>query len=172
MSKIKLGISMGDPAGVGPEVTCKACAALSAEYDLVIYGHPQVLERQAQQLNLPTPFCIPISETTDLPELGKVSKEAGALSLAAVEAAIADCQNQSIAGFVTAPINKEAIQLAGCPFPGHTELLADRCGAKNIGMLLTDGSLSVALVTIHCSLTDAIQQISVRENNNDYSFTR
>ena len=96
----------------------------------------------------------------DLPR-GLVDARAGAASYAAVCAGIDFAKQGLLQGLCTAPIHKEAWSLAGVRQPGHTEVLAERCGVHDFGMLLVAGALRVLLVSIHLSLRQAIEQVSV-----------
>ena len=96
----------------------------------------------------------------DLPR-GIVDARAGAASYAAVCTGIDLAKRGLLQGLCTAPIHKEAWSLAGVRQPGHTEVLAERCGVHDFGMLLVAGALRVLLVSIHLSLSQAIEQVSV-----------
>ena len=153
----RIAISMGDPAGVGPELCCRVCADpdIRSVCQPVIIGNADLLAHVAAQLDLPLPEHVdPVASGSFDPAAvapGTVAASNGAIAIAAVEAAIAGCQSGHYQGMVTAPIHKQAIHLAGCPYPGHTELLSERCGSAG-AMLLYDPSLAVALVTVHQSL--------------------
>lgn len=162
----RIAISMGDPAGVGPELCCRVATdpAVLERCDPVILGNPAILAAVAERCDLQVPECLAVTALAPKAvAIGTVAAAHGAAALAAVEAGIDGCLSGQFTGLVTAPINKQAIEAAGCPFPGHTELLADHCAARDIGMLLTDGTLSVALVTIHQSLASAIKAITTAE---------
>jgi 4-hydroxythreonine-4-phosphate dehydrogenase len=149
-----IAITMGDPAGIGPEILIKACAELP-DLPLVAVAHPGVLECVAQRLGLrmppriaPPPGMAP--STVVVP--GTIAAAHGAMAAACIEAAIAGTLSGTYAGLVTCPISKQAVQAAGVPFPGHTEWLAARCGIAGERMLLYAEDLAVALVTVHQSL--------------------
>lgn len=144
---------MGDPAGVGPELLCRTCAdpALRRRATLIAVADPALLARVAGPLGLPLPEHI--EQPCALPNLrdlvpGQVQAAAGVAALACLEHAIAACQHGRADALITAPICKAAIHLAGCPFPGHTELLAERLGGRPI-MMLYDRRIAVALITVH-----------------------
>jgi 4-hydroxythreonine-4-phosphate dehydrogenase len=96
---------------------------------------------------------------------GHVSRAAGAAAAAAIRAAVALVQRGQAAALVTAPIHKEALALAGEPYPGHTEMLADLAGAPGqpceVRMMLANDELKTVLVTVHCSLRQAIDLVTV-----------
>jgi 4-hydroxythreonine-4-phosphate dehydrogenase len=85
---------------------------------------------------------------------GRISAANGHAMLDYIEWACAQCQEGKAAGMITAPIQKEAIHAAGCEFPGHTELLAQRCGVDKVVMMLAGPRLKVCLVTTHVALRD------------------
>jgi len=161
-----IAVTMGDPAGIGPEVALKALAnrALWRQCRPVLIGWQELLARVAQQLHLRLPQAI---IDTGLPgarperiAAGRVSATAGRAAGAAIEEAIRGCQDGRFAAMVTAPINKRAIHAAGIPFPGHTEWLAARCGRVGETMMLYDPTLAVALVTCHQSLASVPASLS------------
>lgn len=158
MAKPRLVVSSGDPAGVGPEVTVKALAQpeVAALADIVVTGDRQLIERTAHDLDLPTPPIAPAGDASGV-EPGRLSADAGRAAVAAIERAVELVQAGEADAIVTAPINKEALKLAGFPWPGHTELLADLTDTKEVRMLLTTDRLRVVHVTTHRSLRSAIE---------------
>jgi 4-hydroxythreonine-4-phosphate dehydrogenase len=143
---------------VGPEVTVKALAhpEVAQRADVVVTGDPRVIERSARELSLPLPKVEPAGDASSV-ALGRVSAEGGRAAVAAIERAVELVRAGLADALVTAPINKEALKLAGYPWPGHTELLADLTGAKDVRMLLTSGALRVVHVSTHRSLRSAIE---------------
>ena len=167
----RLAITMGDPAGVGPELCCRVAAepAVRAACEPVVVGSRDLLARVAERLGrtLPATVVEPDDLALDAAAVvpGAVDAECGAAALAAIEHAVAGCRAGDYAGVVTAPGHKQALDAAGCPFPGHTELLAARCGGNEPAvMLLYDPAIAVALVTVHRSLRsvpDAVDRAGV-----------
>jgi 4-hydroxythreonine-4-phosphate dehydrogenase len=173
-----IGVSIGDPGGIGPEVLVKALADddLRRTARWVVYGSRSVLDHAAR-VALHTPPRtdrqssdpgITIIEliTADLESLlqypARASAEGGKLSMACVERAIADALKGEIDAIVTGPINKAAWFLAGfTKHPGHTELLADRCGVTNFGMMFQSSKLNVILATAHVPLMSAAARLSI-----------
>jgi 4-hydroxythreonine-4-phosphate dehydrogenase len=155
----RLVVSSGDPAGIGPEVTVKALARpeVRSLAEICVVGDPQVLRRTASRLGLPLPGCIEAAGEGSNVEIGKLSAAAGSAAIAAVRRAVELVQRGDYGGLVTAPINKEALRLAGFGWPGHTELLADLTGAGDVRMLLVSDRLKVVHVTTHRSLRAAIE---------------
>jgi 4-hydroxythreonine-4-phosphate dehydrogenase len=168
-----LGITMGDPAGIGPEVIAKALGRPLAKRlcrPLVI-GSPDVLAhavgagklpvkvRRVASLDSPLPRGVvpvldPLAEPLGPFRPGRVSKETGAAQALYIKEAVRLALEGAIAGIVTAPINKEAINLAGYPYPGHTEMLADLTGTKEVGMMIVGGPLRFMFATIHAAVKD------------------
>ena len=157
----RLVISSGDPAGIGPEVTIKAISHLPTGLgECIVTGDPALLEQTARALGLPAARHVePAGKATHI-RTGELSKEAGQAAVDAVMRAV-DLINEGKAdALVTAPINKEAIRLAGYAWPGHTEMLADLTHARDVRMLLTSDRLRVVHVTTHRSLRQAIRAVT------------
>ncbi len=146
-----IAVTLGDPAGVGPEIACKALAepAVLACCRPCLIGSRSVITQIAARLNLPLPEGIVDTGDAGVIAPGVVSAAAGAAAAAAIEEAIAGTRAGRYAALVTNPICKSAIHAAGVPFPGHTEWLAARCGVAGETMLMYHDELAVALVTCH-----------------------
>jgi 4-hydroxythreonine-4-phosphate dehydrogenase len=176
-----VGISIGDPAGIGPEVCLKALS-LPEVYEQcvpIVYADRRVLE-DAMELTgkdfslraVDSParaegrlgaidFIDPgIITGKDQYSYGQVALRSGEAAFQYVVRAIKDAMAGLIAAVVTGPINKEAINLAGHHYAGHTEIFAGYTGTANYGMLLSAGSLNVIHVTTHVSLRDACDLIT------------
>ncbi len=171
---------MGDPAGVGPEIIVKACRRLkpridAGEMQLLVIGHRSALQAARAQLgetldfpdaddsNAPLitpPLAIPPLAMLSAGEekapiaIGEMASEAGRFSYLAVERAVALAQQGQIDAIVTAPLNKEALNLAGYKYAGHTDMLAALTGTKSSIMLLAHGDMRVTHVTTHVALED------------------
>ena len=128
----RIGVTLGDPAGLGPEIVRAALTSgrlpKSAEY-------------------------IVIGKFVDW-SLGKPTHETAQAAAAALEEAVSLAQNKTIDAVVTGPIHKARMYEIGFKFPGQTEFFAARCGVKNFAMLLTGGKITVALVTSHLPLAE------------------
>jgi 4-hydroxythreonine-4-phosphate dehydrogenase len=154
----RLGLTVGDPAGIGPEIVLKALAhPESPGADWVVYGSKVVMDRCASALGLPT-IAASGAALVDIGgpavEGGVVSVEAGRQAATAVVRAAEDAMKGDLAGLVTAPLNKEAMHHAGFDYPGHTELLAHVAKTPNVAMMFVGGKIRVALLTIHAPLKD------------------
>jgi 4-phospho-D-threonate 3-dehydrogenase / 4-phospho-D-erythronate 3-dehydrogenase len=162
----KIGITLGDAAGVGPEIILKSLSdsALRHQFSPVIIGDKLILDHTARTLNLPLQDeIIDLHQFSTLPQLGKVSVECGKAALVYVEKAVELCSAHKIAAMVTAPIHKEAIHLAGSPYPGHTEMIAQLTNTKEYAMMLVGGNLRVILVTIHMGLAKVSTTITPKK---------
>jgi 4-phospho-D-threonate 3-dehydrogenase / 4-phospho-D-erythronate 3-dehydrogenase len=158
-ARARLIISAGDPAGIGPEVTVKALARPEVRQaaEIAVAGDPDQLRRTAQDLGLPPPERIEAAGDASAVRPGQLSAQGGAAAVAAIERAVELIQAGEYAALVTAPINKEALKLAGFGWPGHTEMLADLAGVPEVRMLLVTEQLKVVHVTTHRSLRSAIE---------------
>lgn len=168
-----LAITLGDPAGIGPEIALKAVARLqerlaAREFALVIVGDPGALARAGEVLSLPVPAVVAEAAigslvgaailSTPVPQReirwGEISAEGGEQAYQAVAIATRLALAGTIAAIVTAPLNKEALHMAGHDYAGHTEMLADLTGAKGSVMMLAHGPFRVSHVSTHCALED------------------
>lgn len=162
MSEI-IGITMGDPAGVGPEITVRAVAEMddAARGRTRIYGHRATLEAAARATGVTLDLDALVSdfeiEGGVLP-WGKLDARAGDAAYRFIAGAVTDALNDAIGCIVTAPINKEALNLAGHHYDGHTGMLAALTGRKSAFMLLASDRLKVIHVSTHVSLKTAIDR--------------
>lgn len=162
---------MGDPAGVGPEVILKTFSQLPDMHELcipVVVGDRVVMEEAIQLLDLPVQLNIirrPDEAThapgfldmIDLALTKEFSKnvptaEGGRVSVAYIARAVELARDKQVDALVTAPISKEALNMAGMKWPGHTEMIAEFTGTEQYAMMLVGGPLRVILVTIHTAL--------------------
>lgn len=179
MAHPTLFVTVGDPAGVGPEVVCKALARLGkqASVRLVTVGTRAVLERAAEWVGaairwraydpaMAEPGVEGEAELLEVPVPGVEGKPVGRLdplcgeaAYRYIEAAVERCRQGAGAGVITAPINKAAVNAAGYHFAGHTEILAHLLEVQGVAMLLATPKLRVAHVSTHCSLATAITRV-------------
>ncbi len=141
---IRIGITMGDPAGIGPEIVAKA---LQREH----------LRREAALIPLgPSP------EELARFRPGVVQRECGEAALAAVREGVARCLRGELDALVTGPLHKQAARLAGMQQPGHTELIAALCGARedDVRMLLAGERLRIIHVSTHLALREALARVT------------
>lgn len=138
---MRIGITLGDPAGIGPEIVQ---AALSSG---------QLPDEAEYEIIGTYPKC----------SLGEPSVETARAALAALEEAVALARGGKIDAVVTGPIHKARMYEIGFAFPGQTEFLAERCAVKNFAMLLTGGEITVALVTTHVPLSQIASSLTTSE---------
>jgi 4-hydroxythreonine-4-phosphate dehydrogenase len=174
-----VGITMGDAAGIGAEIVVKALAdpAIHEACGLLVIGDAKMLERaeaivgtgsEVHPVGNPSEatFRPGIVDCLDLdllsPNLpfGEVSAEAGNAAYRYVERAVKLAMAGRIDAICTAPLNKEAMQKGGHPYPGHTEILAELTSTEEYAMMLSSPKLKVILATIHVGLVDAIRMLN------------
>src|SRR6266446_2638074 len=173
-----IGITMGDPAGIGPEVVLKAVAEEEIRKVCVpvIIGDAQLLAHTARTLDLqcgydivrkeepfPDHFSDPVIFHLDniggFIEPGIESGAAGKAAAGYIEAAVQLCAAGSVDAIATAPINKRALFLGGYSFPGHTEFLAHLTGAEEYAMAFVAANLRIVLISTHVPLAQAIRMV-------------
>ncbi|MBM4033830.1 MAG: 4-hydroxythreonine-4-phosphate dehydrogenase PdxA [Planctomycetes bacterium] len=175
-AKPAIAVTMGDPAGVGPEVVAKALAdeRVRAACRAVVFGDEAALREAASRLGLPTGWDEAWAQVVDLggcplPAMGappgllfaaRPTREGGAASLRYIEEAVKATRGGTVTAIATGPINKQAIAMAGSPFAGHTDLLAHLLGVEQPVMMLVGGRLRVALVTHHIRLAEVPDALS------------
>ena len=174
----RIAITMGDPAGIGPEIILKAVAEpeILACCQPIIVGDARLLDHTARTLGLsggyqvvrpgrawpepaPVPLIYSLDNITSHIKLGVESGVAGKASAEYIEAAVGLCQSGVAQGICTAPINKKAIFLGGYSFPGHTEFLAHLTGTKDFAMAFVAGNLRIVLLSTHVPLAQAIRLV-------------
>ncbi|HMV04102.1 MAG TPA: 4-hydroxythreonine-4-phosphate dehydrogenase PdxA [Accumulibacter sp.] len=179
-----IAITVGEPAGVGPDIVLRLPERLRAgdlSARLVVLGDRRLLVERAAALAIDVrvrdwqPTLPPTADTLDVVHLPLVAPVvAGRLDpansphvLALLERALSGCLTGEFAAMVTAPVHKAVINDAGIAFSGHTEYLAERTGTKRVVMMLAGGGLRVALVTTHLPLKDvpaAVTALAVEES--------
>jgi len=158
--KLPIAVTMGDPAGIGPEVALKALLRPQARAagPFLLVGSRRVFGETARRLSLPSEPPAEVLDCTPVDFAGRF----GALHPDLAEAAARAAEEAArlalagkVAGMVTAPLTKEGLHLAGRPYPGHTEMLAVLCNSLGQElMLLVGGGLRVALVTTHLAIAE------------------
>lgn len=173
----RIGITMGDPAGIGPEVVLKAVAEEEVRRTCipVIIGDAQLLAHTARTLDLQSgydivradepfpehsePVIYHLDNITGFIEPGIESGAAGKAAGSYIEAAVELCAAGSIDAVATAPINKRALFLGGYSFPGHTEFFAHLTGSEEYAMAFVAGNLRIVLLSTHVPLAEAIRLV-------------
>ncbi len=160
-----IGITMGDPSGIGPEIICKALlgAEVTSICKPIVLGDRGILAREAARLQLPCALeIIEVSHLNPSEVLYGNPTIAGGKAMAAfIIEAVGMAKSGKIDAVVTAPINKMVLHDAGYNYPGHTEMLAELTGTKDVVMMLAGDSLRVVLATIHCSYADVPKLLTV-----------
>lgn len=181
-----VAITMGDPAGVGPEL----CLQTLAEPEVfehcvpVIFGDAGVMRRVAAACELPEPGSVitlddwRAGESAQQPALidcgaidaesvrpGRVDTACGRAAYTYIEVAVKEALAGRVAAVVTAPINKESLHLAGVGFPGHTEIFASLTDTKRYCMMLTSEAVTAGFVTTHTAMADVPARLSVERVN-------
>jgi len=182
MPKPIIAVTMGDPAGVGPEICLQLLAneAVCEVATPVVFGDARLLSRCARQTNLPAPKRI-ISEiewadkcsSIDGPAVldlfgfdaedftpGKVSARTGAAGFRYVEKSIEAALAKQVAAVATAPLNKEALHAAGITYPGHTEMFAEKMAAARSCMTFFSEEMICSLVTVHIGYLDVVSALT------------
>ena len=177
----RIAITMGDPAGVGPELCCQLLNS-PAVLDVcvpIIFGNAHLLQMAAErcghsysattidskspaallEMEAPAVFDLGGTDIENF-EPGKISKATGADSFAFIQAAIDATRAGQVAGVATGPINKAAWKLAGIDYPGHTELFAERFETEEFCMMMTSPAFSCALVTTHVGYYEVPQVLT------------
>ncbi|HKC65116.1 MAG TPA: 4-hydroxythreonine-4-phosphate dehydrogenase PdxA [Pyrinomonadaceae bacterium] len=174
----RIGITMGDPAGIGPEVVLKAVAEDDVRRVCVpiIIGDAQLLAHTARTLDLQCgydivrfderlpdeitePVIFHLDNIGGYIEPGIESGTAGKAAAGYIEAAVSLCAAGSLDAIATAPINKRALFLGGYSFPGHTEFLAHLTGTEEYAMAFVAANLRVVLISTHVPLAEAIRMV-------------
>jgi len=175
-----IGITMGDPCGIGAEIIVKALAdpVTRSAGRFIIYGIEDVLNAAADAASIrPYWFHVPLEEASrvdsgvvvaDFPEYtagfwvnARPTAEGGRLSLRFFDAAIDAARRGALDAVVTGPIHKSSWKLAGCRFAGHTDLLGDAFNTKRYTMAFVGGGLRIALATVHIGLLEIRDSLSI-----------
>jgi 4-hydroxythreonine-4-phosphate dehydrogenase len=164
----RIAITVGDPAGIGPEVVLRALASPDRPAaDVFVFGAMDALLDRASRFDLPAaqehgarvidvPAPAPVA-------LGKISAAGGHAAVEAIRRAVGEIMGGRLDALVTGPLQKEAMAAAGYPWPGHTEMLAEAAGVKDVAMMFVGGGLRVVLLTIHRSLRSVPAAITPEE---------
>ncbi len=174
----KIGISIGDVNGIGPEVIIKTLqeSRVLKHCIPIVYGSSKVLSyhknvvkahdfvfrstSSVDRLSSGTVYVVNCWEEAVKINLGEVSKETGKLAYIALDRAAEDLKSGAIDGLVTAPINKKSMQLADFPHRGHTEFLTQKAGVTNSLMMLISEEMKMALATTHIPISEVSSSIT------------
>ena len=180
MSLPIIGITMGDPAGIGPEVIVKSLVDdnLYGNFSLLVIGDSNCLENEIKKNNLNIDInicssfediknngntvinCLNVGNKISNVKYGFNTSICGKASYQYINEAVSLALNGKINAICTAPISKKALHMAGYEFPGHTELLAHLTKTKEVSLMLSTPKMNVIHVTAHIGLIDAIKNIN------------
>lgn len=167
MGEPKIGITLGDPSGIGPEITAKALA--SGRFQLqgfVLFGDARSFHRTAAECGIDDSLLSNVG-FVDIPSRhitpGKVSAESGRVALASIEEATRMAMEGKIDGLCTGPISKEAIALAGSHFIDHTVMLESLTSSSDVTTVFETGKLRIIFLSKHLPLKEAVN--AVRRDN-------
>lgn len=174
--KPKIGITIGDFNGIGPEIALKALLELDLSTSTpILLAPPSILNFYKRVLlsslsftEIQNPsevkeagiYILNFGNTSPNPVPGSLSIESGLVAMQSIEAAIDLCLHDELDAMVTLPISKEAVNLAGYKIPGHTEFLAEKTNTDSVLMMLVSGNLRVALTTVHIPISKVASSIT------------
>jgi 4-hydroxythreonine-4-phosphate dehydrogenase len=170
-----IAVTMGDPTGIGPEIVAKVFAE-DTQHRAVVVGDVAMMRRAIDLLGLPLtvnpihapsdarfePGTIDVVAATELPEdlpFGVIDARGGGAAYEYVRRAVELASADEVHAIATAPLNKEAMHLAGFRYPGHTEVLAELTGVRDYAMMLVTDDLRVVHVSTHVALSEAIRRV-------------
>lgn len=178
MTSPLIAVTLGDPAGIGPEIVAKTFAdeGFHRENRAVVIGDAAILRRAVKLLDLTLdvnvvakpgegrfePGVVDLLPASELPgdlPFGELDARAGAAAFEYVKRATELALKGEVRAVCTAPLNKEAMHLGGYKYPGHTEILAELTGTKDYAMMLVADDLRVIHVSTHVSLKEAIERV-------------
>lgn len=140
---MRIAITTGEPAGIGPEIALAALDVVPSDVEAVLIGDASLFGGAARVEHVP--LAVPVTP-------GRPDARNARYVLALLDRALDGCRRGEFDALVTAPVQKSVINDAGVPFTGHTEYLAQKCGAAHVVMMLVGGGLRVALATTHLPL--------------------
>ncbi len=151
---VRIALTMGDPAGIGPELCVRAAAAGKKEVEFIVYGVESVIREAAERFaDGRMPRIEPVPPCGAF-QYGKADPGCGRAAYDTLTRATYDALSQRVDAIVTAPMNKYSVNLSGIPFTGHTERIAELCGVKDFAMMQSAGDLRVVFATTHIALAE------------------
>ena len=169
-SRIRVGITLGDPSGIGPSILVKALNSLSGKARFTVIGSNVPFEKL--KLRLAADHFINIDNVKSRSFLfGKILPEYGKASIEYLDKAMELIKRDLIDCLVTLPVSKEAVNSSGFKFSGHTEYLAKMCGIEDTVMMLLNKDLKFSLVTRHIPLKDVPNKINKVNLENNIAMT-
>jgi 4-hydroxythreonine-4-phosphate dehydrogenase len=167
MTKPRIAITLGDPAGIGSEIVFRAVDSLTVKRvcSPVVFGDKQSLKQilpKSFKGNLPFEF-VECSNIGDFIKLGVPSKISGIIAVSAIEKAVKYCLSKNTLALVTAPVSKESFKMANVKYPGHTELLATLTKNENIAMLMSCGKIHSVMITRHIPISQISKELKTKD---------
>lgn len=153
-----IGVTLGDPGGIGIEVVLKTISFLDIR--IILFGNKNALHYYCRTLNLTLPKRIEIVDIEGEFFVGKLCKENGDIAYRSIMGAIKACKESVCDALVTAPISKKALSLAGYDYPGHTELLAEEFSVENYAMMMVGEDMKVIFITTHIPIKSVASSIT------------
>jgi 4-hydroxythreonine-4-phosphate dehydrogenase len=159
-TKPRIAITLGDPAGIGPEIVALALhdARVRAACEPLVVGDPLALVLHHQAL--PTAEMLPVPGLNKKLPLGRPTREAGLSAIEALKQALGLIRTRQAVALVTAPVSKESFHLADHGYPGHTEWLAHEMDVRHFSMLMVAGDLRAILMTRHVPLAEVPEHLT------------
>jgi len=173
MNNTRIAVTLGDPAGIGYEVTVKAVNSLKNQgvCSLTLFGDKAVFDKYKRHIKRGGVEFAAVSDIGKNLELGKPSKTAGIIAAKSIEAAARFCLEGKAGALVTAPVSKESLKLAGVKYPGHTEFLAAIAKSKEVAMMMVCGKISSVMVTRHIPLSHVAKTLKTKDIVNTIKLT-
>jgi 4-hydroxythreonine-4-phosphate dehydrogenase len=153
-----IGITLGDPGGIGIEVVLKALSNFNSS--VILLGNKNALLYYSRKLNLRIPKKAEIKDIKGKFFEGKLCKENGDIAYRSIIEAINKCKEGICDCLVTAPINKKALNLAGYDYPGHTELLAEKFSCDRYAMMMVGDDMKVLFITTHIPIKNVTSSLT------------
>lgn len=168
MSKPKIAITIGDPAGIGPEIVLKAVNSLAVQRvcSPVVVGDKKVIETYFNIEDFSSSQKAEFVFSSDYGEtfsLGEPSKVSGLIACDAIRKAVDMCLKKDVVSMVTAPVSKESFKYAGLQFSGHTEFLADLTDTEKYCMMMVCGDINSVMVTRHLPITEISKNLKMQD---------
>jgi 4-hydroxythreonine-4-phosphate dehydrogenase len=146
-----IGITLGDPGGIGIEVVLKALSAY--ENHFILFGNRKALKYYSRELDLKIPETVKIVDIKGDFNIGEIRETNGVIAYKSIIEAIKAAKEELCRGIVTAPINKKALHLAGFKYPGHTEIFAENFSCRDFAMMMVSSEMKIVFLTTHVPLS-------------------
>jgi 4-hydroxythreonine-4-phosphate dehydrogenase len=192
-----IGVTMGDPSGIGPEIVLKSLMLHDDIYEIctpIIFGNSEVFNELKVRYNFDVNiitidkidsqikpaknriYCLCKEESGNVPKFAEINAESASMAFGAIENSITSAMNGDISAIATAPINKEALKKAQIPFLDHTEIFTKGTNSKNIMTLFITGKLKIFFLTTHlrfCEISAALRiDDIVLQLKNSYKYLK